>query len=121
MSCAVRQAVKLEAQIVARTFDRPARAGAARRSEPDFHDIAHAVDQGLLTDGLQRLTEAHPDRWNLDDTIEAAVEETFLEHPQDPLPTHFARACRILGLTADFATFPHHLAAALRPRTLPDG
>ncbi len=113
LASAVRQAVKLEAQIAAGVFTRAPAATA--HPELDVAALNRAADHGLLSSGLRRLTETHPDRYALHETIQDTIEETLADHPEDPLPTHFARACQILGLTPDFSSFPDHLVEFLHP------
>ncbi len=122
---AVREAVKLEqATLAGAAFRTPT----PRHQGPNVEHLTEVINHGVITEGLHRLTENHPDQWNLHDTIEETAAETLAAHPEDPLPAHFARACQALGLTPTLTGFPDHLIEALSPdrpswdrRPPPDG
>ncbi len=112
LACAVRQAVKLESQIAAGAF---ARAPAAACPQHNLEDLTRAADHGLVSDALHRLTENHPDRWDLRETLDEAIEDTLATYPEDLLSTHFVRACHTLGLTPSLTGFPDFLVETLHP------
>ncbi len=83
----VLRAVALSAQIAAGAFNRapPGRATASgTQSDAELHNLHQVVNRDLVMQGLERLTETHPNRQALQDTIEDAVDDTLADHPEDP-------------------------------------
>ncbi len=120
----VLRAVTLSAQLAAGAFTRaqPATTTTTRtQSDAELREIDGVVNRCLLTSGLERLAEAHPNRQALMDNIEDAADESLAAHPADPLPAHFIRACRILGLSPTDTALPDHLAEFLTPDAPPHG
>ncbi len=122
LSRGVLQAVTLEAQIAAGAFNRaavPRLAASTGTAEQDarVQQLCAVVNRGLVTQGLHRLTETHPDRWSLGEAIEDAVDDSLAGYPDDPLSAHFTRACQALDLTATLEGFPDYLVEALRSET----
>ncbi len=115
----VLRAVALSAQIAAGAFNRapPGRATASgTQSDAELHNLHQVVNRDLVMQGLERLTETHPNRQALQDTIEDAVDDTLADHPEDPPPPTSPAPAKSAA-SPDLILLPDHLAESLAPET----
>ncbi len=112
LSASVRHAVALEARIAGNAFARPAPAPHPGTTPDEaLEDLLTAADHGALSSALTRLTDHREDRWQLQETLADIIEDTLTTFPDDPLPTHFARACLALNIQPDLTMLPPDLAS----------